>query len=70
MGEEAAFATLADIVAKERAVNAAARAEAEWDGRDFLALGRADKKRYRDRFYAGLKAYCEAFATKPQEQER
>lgn len=39
-----------------------AAVEAEWDGRDFSALGRADKQRYLDRLDAATTAYLSATA--------
>ncbi len=39
------------------AVEAGADREAQWDGRTFSALGRADKERYVNRFADGLRAY-------------
>lgn len=41
----------------EAGLIAAARIEAEWDGRTFDALGRADKDRYTDRLAAAITAY-------------
>lgn len=39
------------------ALEAAAATYAAWDGRDFHAMSRADKKRYVDRFEAAFKAF-------------
>lgn len=48
----------------EKALEAGAREEAGWDGRDFDALGRGDKQRYIARLSAAIRAYLEA-ATPP-----
>lgn len=45
----------------DRKVEIVARSDAQFDGRDFDGLGRADKKRYLDRAAAGLQAVRRAW---------
>lgn len=45
-----------------KALEAGATVEAEWDGRTFSALGRADKDRYINRLSAAIDAYTAALS--------
>lgn len=48
-----------------KGLEAGAREEARWDGRDFDALGSADRSRYLGRFADGVTAYLEAVGGEP-----
>lgn len=48
-----------------KGLEAGAREEARWDGRDFDALGNADRSRYLCRFADGVTAYLEAVGGGP-----
>ena len=48
-----------------KGLEAGARQEATWDGRDFDALGSADRSRYLGRFADGVTAYIQAVGPEP-----
>lgn len=61
--------TREQLDAIDAAIGAGARAEAEFDGREWLGMGRLDRERYHRRFLVARAAYEKALSAAPPARE-